>query len=57
MPLPRSRDEKRRQEKEAIAATFINLTKEAIEVQRMNGQVACRGESDMSADLSIMDPD
>jgi hypothetical protein len=57
MPLPRSRDEKRRQEKEAIAATFINLTKEAIEVQRMNGQVDCRGEPDMSADLSIMDPD
>jgi hypothetical protein len=29
------RDEKRHQEKEATASTFIDLTKKAIEVQRM----------------------
>jgi hypothetical protein len=46
-------------EKEASAVIYINLTKEAIEVQRVDAEAKCRAEDTriMLADLSIMDND
>jgi hypothetical protein len=51
------RDEKWRREKEATTATFIDLTKQAIEVQRMETTAKLLAEKNriIFTDLSIMD--
>ncbi|KAK1665539.1 hypothetical protein QYE76_053698 [Lolium multiflorum] len=53
------RDVKRRQEMESIAATFIDLTKEAIEVQVMEVAAKLLAEENriMFVEFSIMDPE
>jgi hypothetical protein len=53
------RGEKRRGEKEPTAMSFIDLTKHAIEVQRMESTTKLLAEENqiMFVDLSIMDPD
>jgi hypothetical protein len=52
-------DEKKRLEKDATTCIYINLTKEAIEVKRLDAGVKCRAEDTriMLADLRNMDGD
>jgi hypothetical protein len=52
------RDEKRCQEKEAKCATFIDITKQAIEIQKIEVDTKLLEEENriLFADLSLMDP-
>jgi hypothetical protein len=53
------RDKKKRRGKEASVAIYIDLTKQAIEVQRLDAEAKSRAEDKriMLADLSNMDAD
>ncbi|KAK1686397.1 hypothetical protein QYE76_047245 [Lolium multiflorum] len=51
------RDKKKHREKEASAVIYIDLTKQAIEVQRLDAEAKSRAEDNliMLADLNTMD--